>query len=179
MTSLLWHKAGFFWAALLAIGVVSASAQDLDTEHFEAVDKDIRRPDFTLATIDGDFRSIEEWDGQVLLIDFWTSWCIPCRKEMPMFNALRATYRDQGFEVVGLAADEVEKVREFLDEVQVDFPIVYGDVFDVMDLSAEYGNSFGGLPFSAFIDRDGHIRYTQKPGELTLEAAEKILKRLL
>ena len=71
-----------------------------------------------------------------------------------MFNELRATYRDQGFEVVGLAADEVEKVREFLDEVEVDFPIVYGDVFDVMDLSAEYGNSFGGLPFSAFIDRD-------------------------
>ena len=179
MTSLLRYKAVFLGAVLLAIGVVSASAQDLDTDHFEAVDKGVHRPDFTLATVDGDFRSIEEWDGQVLLIDFWASWCIPCRKEMPMFNALRATYRDQGFEVVGLAADEVEKVRKFLNEVQVDFPIVYGDVFDVMDLSAEYGNSFGGLPFSAFIDRDGHIRYTQKPGELTFEAAEKILKRLL
>ena len=179
MTSLLWHKVFFLETVLLAIGAVSASAQDLDTDHFEVVSKDIRRPDFTLATIDGNFRSIEEWDGQVLLIDFWASWCIPCRKEMPMFNALRAAYRDQGFEVVGLAADEVEKVRKFLDEVPVNFPIVYGDVFDVMDLSTEYGNSFGGLPFSAFIDRDGHIRYTQKPGELTFEAAEKILKRLL
>jgi hypothetical protein len=48
-----------------------------------------------------------------------------------------------------------------------------------MDLSAEYGNSFGGLPFSAFIDREGYIRYMQKPGELTFEAAEKVLKRLL
>ncbi|GIT14353.1 MAG: hypothetical protein CM1200mP36_01090 [Gammaproteobacteria bacterium] len=56
---------------------------------------------------------------------------------MPTFNELRAAYGDQGFEVVGLAADEVEKVREFLDEVPVDFPIVYGDMFDVMDISTE------------------------------------------
>ena len=84
-----------------------------------------------------------------------------------------------GFEVVGLAADDLEKVQEFLDEVQVDFPIVYGDLFDVMDISAEYGNSFGGLPFSVFIDRDGNIRYIQKPGEVTFEEAEEILKRLL
>ena len=73
----------------------------------------------------------------------------------------------------------VEKIREFLDEVPVDFPIVYGDMFDVMDISTEYGNSFGGLPFSAFIDRDGNVRYTQKPGEVTFEEAEEILKRLL
>ena len=179
MTSLLRHKVFFLEAVLLAIGVVSASAQDLGTDYFKVVNNDIHRPDFALATIDGDFRSIEEWDGQVLLINFWASWCIPCRKEMPVFNALRAAYRDQGFEVVGLAADEVEKIRKFLNEVQVDFPIIYGDVFDVMDLSAEYGNSFGGLPFSAFIDREGHIRYMQKPGELTFEAAEKVLKRLL
>ncbi len=52
-------------------------------------------------------------------------------------------------------------------------------MFDVMDISAEYGNSFGGLPFSAFIDREGNIRYTQKPGEVTFEEAEEILKRLL
>ena len=98
---------------------------------------------------------------------------------MPTFNALRAAYRDQGFEVVGLAADELENVREFLDEVPVDFPIVYGELYDVMDLSAAYGNAVGGLPFSAFVDRDGRVRYTQKPGEVTYEEAEEILKRLL
>jgi len=164
---------------IAGLGVTSVIAQDLDTERFSAVDGELYRPGFTLTTIDGESRSAEEWDGQVVLVDFWASWCVPCREEMPAFNELRARYGDQGFDVVGLAADELEKVKEFLTEVQVDFPIVYGDLFDVMDISAEYGNSYGGLPYSAFIDRDGNIRYMQKPGEVTFEEAEEILKRLL
>ena len=167
-------------AGLLVLAVATlADAQDMDTERFAVATNAPQRPDFTLATVDGGSRSVSEWDGQVLLVDFWASWCIPCRKEMPAFNRLRAAYGDQGFEVVGLAADSLDKVVEFLDEVQVDFPIVYGDMFDVMDISAEYGNTFGGLPFSAFVDRDGNIRYVQKPGEVTFEEAEEILLRLL
>ena len=166
-------------AALLALGLGAAGIFAQDTERFVEVEGEVRRPDFTLATIDGGSRSIDEWDGQVVLVDFWASWCIPCREEMPVFNELRAKYGDQGFEVVGLAADDLEKVVAFLEEVPVDFPIVYGDMFDVMDISAEYGNDFGGLPYSALIDRDGNIRYMQKPGEVTLEEAEEIIQRLL
>ena len=173
------HVAAAWVALFVAVAGVSTVAQDLDTQRFEAVQGERYRPDFTLQAIDGEWRSAGEWDGQVILIDFWASWCIPCRREMPTFNALRAAYRDQGFEVVGLAADELENVREFLEEVRVDFPIAYGELYDVMDLSAAYGNAFGGLPFSAFVDRDGLIRYTQKPGEVTYEEAEEILKRLL
>ena len=171
--------------AVLAAGLavlaaaVPVVAQDLDTERFSYVTNAPYRPDFTLATVDGDTRSVSEWDGKVLLVDFWASWCIPCRKEMPAFNRLRAEYADQGFEVVGLGADSLDKVIEFLDEVPIDFPIVYGDLFDVMDISEAYGNTYGGLPFNAFVDRDGIIRYVQKPGEVTFEEAEEILLRLL
>ena len=151
-------------AASASILVAAAGgAQDLDTLRFSYVTNEPYRPDFTLATVDCDTRSVSEWDGKVLLVDFWASWCIPCRKEMPAFNRLRAEYGERGFEVLGLGADTLDNVIEFLDEVPVDFPIVYGDLFDVMELSEAYGNTYGGLPFNAFVDRDGIIRYVQKP----------------
>ncbi len=149
------------------------------TSRFDPVESGARRPDFMLTDMQGQSRTMDEWDGKILLVDFWASWCVPCRREMPLFNELRAKYGDQGFEVIGVAADEFEKVEKFLAEVQVDFPIVYGEMFDVMDLSAEYGNSFGGLPFSTFVDRDGNMRYVQKPGEMSYEEAEEVLLRLL
>jgi len=154
-------------------------ATDDETARFSPVDGDVRRPDFTLTDMQGQTRTMDEWDGKVVLVDFWASWCVPCRHEMPYFNELREKYGDQGFEVLGVAADDVEKVEEFLAEVQVDFPIVYGEMFGVMDISKEYGNSFGGLPFSTFVDRDGNMRYTQKPGEMTYDEAEEVLLRLL
>jgi len=152
---------------------------DAETARFYPVDGDTRRPDFTLTDMQGQSRSMDEWDGKVVLVDFWASWCVPCRREMPHFNELRAKYGDQGFEVLGVAADDVENVEKFLAEVQVDFPIIYGEMFGVMDISAEYGNSFGGLPFSTFVDRDGNMRYIQKPGEMTYDEAEEVLLRLL
>jgi len=154
-------------------------ATDAETARFSPVAADTRRPDFTLTDMQGQSRTMDEWDGKVVLVDFWASWCVPCRHEMPLFNELRAKYGDQGFEVLGVAADDVEKVEKFLAEVQVDFPIIYGEMFGVMDISKEYGNSFGGLPFSTFVDRDGNMRYTQKPGEMTYDEAEEVLLRLL
>jgi len=168
--------------ASLVFLVGAANTQDIAgeaTTRFSPVEGDQRRPDFTLTDMQGASRTMDEWDGQVLLVDFWASWCIPCRHEMPLFNELREKYGDQGFEVLGIAADDVEKVEEFLKEVQVDFPVIYGDMFDVMDISKEYGNSFGGLPFSTFIDRDGNMRYVQKPGEMSYEEAEEVLLRML
>ena len=154
-------------------------AQGGETTRFVPVMTELKRPDFQLNDLGGSLHSIGEWDGRVLLIDFWASWCIPCRKEMPAFNELRAKYLGQDFEVIGVAADHAENVEKFLSEVQVDFPVLFGDVFEVMGISAGYGNNYCGLPFNVFIDRDGNVRYVQKPGEVTFEEAEEILKRLL
>lgn len=166
------------WLLVLTAGLTAASAQERPRERFRAVEA-FARPAFTFNTVDDEPLSADAWAGKVVLIDFWASWCVPCRREMPEFNRLRAEYADRGFEVVGIAADELEKVQKFLSEVPVSFPIVYGDVSEVMEISEQYGNDYGGLPFSAFIDRDGNVRYTQRPGLVTFEDAEAVLETLL
>lgn len=166
--------------ALLALtaGLTAAVAQDEPVERFRAVEQ-YERPAFTFNTVDNEPLSVDTWAGKVILVDFWASWCVPCRQEMPDFNRLRAAYADQGFEIVAIAADDLDKVQKFLGEVPVTFPVVYGGVDEVMQISAQYGNNYGGLPFSAFIDRDGYVRYVQRPGLVTFESAEAILKTLL
>lgn len=163
----------------LGVLVVSNAQTDAETERFLPVTELTQRPDFALPDLTGNERAMSEWDGNVVLVDFWASWCVPCREEMPTFNALREAYGDQGFEIVGIAADDLDKVEDFIAKIPIDFPVVYGDVFDMMDLSEEFGNYYGGLPFNVFVDREGRIRYIQKPGAVSYEEAEEILNRLL
>ena len=173
---------GFGLALLLAVRFSAGIAQtdtDTETARFIVAEPGSSRPEFTLPDLSGTQRSISEWDGKVVLVDFWASWCVPCREEMPAFNALRAEYGDQGFEIIGIAADDLDKIQAFIEQIPIDFPVVYGDVFDMMELSEDFGNYYGGLPFNVFIDRDGMIRYLQKPGAVTFEEAEVILNRLL
>jgi len=166
------------WLLALTASLTVALAQEQPAERFRAVEQ-FERPAFTFNTVDNEPMSVDTWAGKVVLVDFWASWCVPCRQEMPDFNRLRAAYADQGFEIVAIAADDLDKVRKFLGEVPVNFPVVYGGVDEVMQISAQYGNNYGGLPFSAFIDRDGYVRYIQRPGLVTFESAEAILKTLL
>ena len=171
---------GIALIAVVRVGPgLAQSGADTETERFIPVEEPRARPEFTLPDLFGGERSMSEWNGNVVLVDFWASWCVPCREEMPAFNALRAEYGDQGFEIIGIAADDLDKVQEFIAQIPIDFPVVYGDVFDMMELSDEFGNYYGGLPFNVFIDRDGMIRYLQKPGAVTFEEAEEILRRLL
>lgn len=159
--------------------VPSTFAQDAEANGTYAPVTEFRRPDFIFDTINNESRSADSWDGQVVLLDFWATWCAPCIREMPIFDELRAEYHEQGFEVVGLAADERDRVADFLDRVPIEFPVLYGNIFEVMDLSTAYGNESQLLPFSALIDRNGDVRFIQKPGEIVREDLERALKELL
>ncbi len=116
------------------------------------------RPDFTHGSVDGSFISASDFDGKVVLVNFWATWCAPCREEMPMLVDLREKYGPQGFEVVGVAIDDVAAAREFLSELGVAYPNVVGSV-DVMETLSNYGNASGTLPYTVLIDRDGIIRW--------------------
>ena len=136
-----------------------------------------RRPEFALEDLNGKVRNVREWDGKVLLINFWATWCPPCIKEMPLLIELQNKYGEQGLQIVGLAIDDEQSVRDFVDTHGITFPIVAAEM-DAMELATRFGNRMNALPFTAIVDRNGDI-VELTPGELSREAAEKIIQSLL
>lgn len=113
-------------------------------------------PDFTLELLDGGEMTLSDFRGQVVLVNLWASWCLPCRTEMPAIETVYQEYRDRGFVVLGVNTtnqDSEQDARAFLQEVGVTFPILLDRNGEV---SREY--QLRGLPTSFFIDRNGVIR---------------------
>ena len=171
----------FLIAAVPGYGEAKQPGQATSSELPEAQE---RIHGFELSDLDGTIRNSDEWSGKPLLVNFWATWCVPCRKEMPGLMELHVKYADQGFEVIGLAAEidtaggDPEKIANFIDEIGIRYPILFGEMEAVIDISKRYGNQIGGLPFSAFIDRNGVVRYA-KFGELSLDEAEEMLDDIL
>ncbi len=137
----------------------------------------LRRPDFQLPDLDGNLQSIDNWNGQVVMVNFWATWCPPCRREMPAFIRLYADYKDQGFVILGIAIDDPLSVRDFIDPMGVTYPILVGEEAGI-GISTAYGNRLGALPFTVFINREGRIISTRRQ-ELSYEQAEALIKPLL
>ncbi|KPJ87757.1 MAG: hypothetical protein AMJ53_17640, partial [Gammaproteobacteria bacterium SG8_11] len=111
------------------------------------------------------------------VLNFWATWCPPCRKETPMFVELQEQWGAQGLQFVGVAIDEINKVKEFMDTYGVNYPMLIG-VDDAIEISKAYGNRFGALPYTVIIDRNGDIAHVQR-GELERDMAVKTIQALL
>ena len=114
------------------------------------------RPDFSLPDLQGTARHIREWDGQVVLLNFWATWCPPCLQEIPDFIELRNELGNRGFEIVGVAVDQPDKVSEFIDRLGMDYPVLVSEA-KAMDIMRAYGSQRLTLPFSVLFDRSGRI----------------------
>jgi len=114
------------------------------------------RVDFTLQGLDGEKHSLSEWDGKVILLNFWAVWCPPCRKEMPDFVELREELSGQAFEIIGVAIDRAEPVQDFIDEIGVDYPILLAEL-EGLKIMQSYGNQLTTLPYTVLIDQEGKV----------------------
>ena len=112
---------------LTIVGIIAFQFQ-------ESEDQTILMSDFTLENINGDTVSINEFKGKKTLINFWATWCRPCRKEMPMLNSVYLSQDPSEFSVVGIAIDKQDKVIQFVAELGIDFPIMIGqsEAYDIM-----------------------------------------------
>ncbi len=108
----------------------------------------------------GNQQALAQWKGKVLVVNFWATWCAPCREEMPMFVRLQRDRGAKGLQFVGIAVDQVDKVRQFADEIGLNYPALIGG-YGAMELSKTLGNSLMALPFTVVVDREGRIAHTQ------------------
>ncbi len=117
------------------------------------------RPDASRPDLEGRSRSLDEWNGKLLLLNFWASWCAPCRREMPLLDGLQQRHAGRGLQVLGVAVDEAAAVRAFLAEHPVAYPILLDEpgVAADGDLSIRFGDNRSVLPYSVLVGRDGRV----------------------
>lgn len=134
-----------------------------------------RVPDLALPGPDGVVHRLSEWKGRPLLINFWATWCEPCRREIPLLKTLHHEREADGLQVVGIAVDYPAAVRKYAAARAIDYPVLVGEQGGLAAVSAFGMDTV--LPFSVFADPGGRV-VALKVGELHRDEAEFILDRL-
>ena len=133
-------------------------------------------PDFAFSDLQGNTRSSSEWADKIVVLNFWATWCPPCRKETPAFIETQEKFADN-VQFVGIAIDDKEPVQDFADEFGINYPTLLGGM-EAVKISQQLGNRFSGLPFTAIFDKSGKLVY-QQAGEVEKDALQKEIKALL
>jgi thiol-disulfide isomerase/thioredoxin len=130
-----------------------------------------------LPDIDGHEQRLAQWRGKVLIVNFWATWCEPCRKEMPEFVTAQQAYGGKGLQFVGIAIDQPDKIRQFSQDLKVNYPSLVGG-YGALELSKTLGNTLMALPFTVVVDRDGRVAYAQM-GPLKAGKLDSLISQLL
>jgi thiol-disulfide isomerase/thioredoxin len=135
--------------------------------------------EFELADLEGGTRKLSEWTGKHRIVNFWATWCGPCRREIPLLKAFQAQHGADGFQVIGVAVDFPEPVINYAKEAEFNYPILVGEQ-DAMAAAESSGISFVGLPFTMIVTTDGtligaHMGEIHQP---KLDDIVKVLKQL-
>jgi thiol-disulfide isomerase/thioredoxin len=129
------------------------------------------------ANLSGGTEALEQWRGRVLVVNFWATWCAPCREEIPLFIQMQKHYGARGLQFVGVAIDQREPVAAFQREFGMNYPVLLGGL-EAMELMRSTGNRMGVLPYTLVIDRAGRVA-SSKLGGLKEDQLERLILRLL
>ncbi|MFC1664766.1 TlpA family protein disulfide reductase [Pseudomonadota bacterium] len=162
------------WAGL-QFGQTQTTRAPLQTEIKKSEAGSSTPSAFSLADLSGKRHGLDSWKGKVILINFWATWCAPCREEIPLFIELQKKYQSRGFQVVGIALDGADMVKPYAKEIGINYPILLAEM-DGMDVMTKYGGR--ALPFSVFITREQQI-HSRKLGVFTKEELDSLITKLL
>ncbi|HEX7382356.1 MAG TPA: TlpA disulfide reductase family protein [Nevskiaceae bacterium] len=114
---------------------------------------------YTLPDLAGRPTRLARWQGKVLLLNFWATWCGPCRSEMPMLARMQRVHAGDGLQIVGIAMEQAQATKPFLDALRIDYPILVGINADPMPTTT-FGDTAGALPYSVLVSRSGRVLAT-------------------
>jgi thiol-disulfide isomerase/thioredoxin len=168
------------WVAIAVAGIVALGAGLYWGR--TAMEGGARRDASTLLALSlpdtaGKEQSFGQWKGKLLIVNFWATWCEPCRDEMPQFVETQQRFGANGLQFVGIAIDQADKVQQFATEIHLNYPALIGG-YGAIELSKTLGNRLGALPFTVIVDRSGHIVHTQL-GRLNESQLQSFIKQLL
>jgi thiol-disulfide isomerase/thioredoxin len=161
---------------VLLLGLVAAPVVTAETEVMPS-----SAPAFaaTFKTLDGKPITLAEWKGRVVVLNFWATWCPPCRTEIPHLEAGRKKYASRGVVFIGAAIeDKADSVRDFAKAYDITYPVVMAGSDNGIALLQALGNKAAGLPFTMVLDRQGNVAAV-KLGILTPVRLQQILDPLL
>lgn len=132
-------------------------------------------PDFTLSTVDGKKLTLSDYAGKVIILDFWATWCGPCRKGIPEFVKLYNDYKNRGFVIIGVNLDRGggDKVKSFVKDMKINYPVVFGN----QRIKQDFGG-IRGIPTAFIIDKKGNIAEKivgYRPGSVFESEIKKLL----
>ena len=153
------------------IGYIALFSQDtlINLSQKEKVKKalqDINKaPDFTLQSLNDSSYTLSKMEGKVVLINFWATWCGPCRMEIPEFNELQKSYHEKGFEILGISvSDNKKQLKNFTKSFSVNYPMLYGSARDMNKIMRDYGGVYA-VPSSFLVGKNGSIVWSY-PGAI-------------
>jgi len=121
-------------------------------------------------------QSLAHWHDKILIVNFWATWCEPCREEVPALLHIQSKYASKSVQVVGIAIDSADKVQQFAKDYQIHYPLFVGGM-EIIELTRRLGNQPGGLPYTVIIDQTGRVAKTHL-GRITKDQLESAIRFL-
>jgi len=173
--------AGYVLMAVVALGALAAGVYvqmartGLEPPTGPAAALALTRAEYP--DLQGKRTTIGQWHGKVVVVNFWATWCPPCRQEIPGLIQIDRKFAAKGVQVVGIAVDQADKVVAYAAEIGMTYPTLVAG-FEVMDVARQLGNKSGALPFTVVLDRSGNVVKTHL-GMLTEADLTALLAPLL